>query len=128
MPKYPLIHLNTPEWSSRSQGEVASTLLLKFLERKWSPAMRCDNFCSHTSALFGNDAFIKFVKQKVGHDNVILNGNELGHAWQTWCKNDTNGKRMTCSLLICHMQIFKLIDIRTMGLWKWITFILIRTV
>ena len=29
---------------------------------------------------------------------------------------------------ICHMQIFKLIDIKTMGLWKWITFILIRTV
>ena len=42
---------------------------------------------------------------------------------------DTNEKRMSCSLLIiCHMQIFKLIDFRTMGLWKWITFILIHTV
>ena len=35
---------------------------------------------------------------------------------------------MSCSLLICHMQIFKSIDFRTMGLWIWITFILIRTV
>ena len=31
-------------------------------------------------------------------------------------------------LLICHMQIFKSFDFRTMGLWIWITFFLIRTV
>ena len=36
-------------------------------------------------------------------------------------------KRMSCSLLIGHMQIFKSIDFRTMGLSKWITFILIHT-
>ena len=66
--------------------------------------------------------------QKVGYDIVVLNGNVLGHAWHTWCKNGTNGKRMSCSLLIGHMQIFKLIDFRTMGLWIWITFFLIRTV
>ena len=60
--------------------------------------------------------------QKMGHDIVIFSGNVLGHAWQTWCKPGTNGKRMSCSLLICHMQIFKSIDFRTMGLWIWITF------
>ena len=60
--------------------------------------------------------------QKVGYDIVVFNGNVLGHAWHTWCKNGTNGKKMSCSLLICHMQIFKLIDFTTMGLWIWITF------
>ena len=60
--------------------------------------------------------------QKVGYDIVVFNSNVLGHAWHTWCKHGTNGKRMSCSLLICHMQIFKLIDFRTMGLWIWITF------
>ena len=34
----------------------------------------------------------------------------------------TNGKRMSCSLLIGHMQIIKLIDLKTMSIWKWITF------
>ena len=66
--------------------------------------------------------------QKVGHDIVIFNGNVLGHAWHTWCKKGTNRKRMSCSSPICHMQLFKLFDFRTMGLWIWITFILIRTV
>ena len=66
--------------------------------------------------------------QKVGHDIVIFNGNVLGHAWHTWCKKGTNRKRMSCSSPICHMQIFKSFDFRTMGLWIWITFILIRTV
>ena len=66
--------------------------------------------------------------QKVGHDIVIFNGNVLGHAWHTWCKKCTNGKKMSCSLLICHTQIFKSIDFRTMGLWIWITFFLIRIV
>ena len=66
--------------------------------------------------------------QKVGYDIVIFNGNVLGHAWHTWCRKGTNGKRMSCSLLIGHMQIFKLIDLRTMGRWKWITFNLIHTV
>ena len=62
--------------------------------------------------------------QKVDNDIVIFNGNILGHAWHTWYKKGTNGKRMSCSLLICHMRIFKLIDFRTMGLCKWITFFL----
>ena len=44
------------------------------------------------------------------------------HVWHTLCKKGTNGKRMSCSLLIGHMQIFKSIDLRTMGLWIWITF------
>ena len=60
--------------------------------------------------------------QKVCHDIVIFSGNVLGHAWHTWCKKGTNGKRMSYSLLICHMQIFKSIDFRTIGLWIWITF------
>ena len=38
--------------------------------------------------------------------------------------NGTNGKRMSCSLLTCHMQIFRSIYFRTMGLWIWITFFL----
>ena len=66
--------------------------------------------------------------QKVDNDIVIFNGNVLSHAWYTWYKKGTNGKKMSCSLLICHMQIFKLIDFRTMGLWKWITCFFIRTV
>ena len=66
--------------------------------------------------------------QKVETDIVIFNGNVLNHSWHTWCKKGTNGKRMSCSLLICYMQIFKSIDFRTMGLWKLITFILIHTV
>ena len=45
--------------------------------------------------------------QKVGYDIVIFNGNVLGHSWHTWCKKGTNGKKMSCSLLIGHMQIFK---------------------
>ena len=59
--------------------------------------------------------------QKVENDIVIFNGNVLGHAWHTWCKKGTNGKRTSCSLLICHTKIFKSIDIRTMGLEIWIT-------
>ena len=68
--------------------------------------------------------------QKVETDIVIFNGNVLGHAWHTWCKKctTTNGKRMSCSSLICHLQIFKSIHFINMGLWKWITFILIHTV
>ena len=43
--------------------------------------MRCDILCSHTIALFGNDAFIQFAKlAKVDNDIVIFNGNVLGHA------------------------------------------------
>ena len=61
--------------------------------------------------------------QKVETDIVIFNGNVLGHAWHTWYKKGTNLKRISCFLLICHIQIFKSIDFRTMaGLWKWITF------
>ena len=62
--------------------------------------------------------------QKVGHDIVIFIGNVLGHAWHTWCKKGINGKKMSCSSLICHTHIFKSIDFRTMGLWIWITFFL----
>ena len=60
--------------------------------------------------------------QKVDNDIVIFNGNLLGQAWHTWCKKGTNRKKMSCSLLICHIQICKSIDFRTMCLWKWITF------
>ena len=85
--------------------------------------------CSHTIALLA----MRFLSdslnlQTVGNDIVIFNGNVLGHAWHAWCKNCTNGKRMSSSLLVCHMRIFKLIDFRTIGLWKWITFFLICTV
>ena len=66
--------------------------------------------------------------QKVGHDIVLFNDNVLGHAWHIWCKKGTTGKKMSCSLLICHMQIFESFVFRTMALWIWITFFLIRTV
>ena len=49
--------------------------------------------------------------QKVETDIVIFNGNVLGHAWHTWCKKGTTGERMSCSLLVCHMQVFKSIDL-----------------
>ena len=39
-----------------------------------------------------------------------------------WCKNDTYGKKISCSLHTSHIQILKWIDFRTMGLWIWITF------
>ena len=74
--------------------------------------------------------------QKVGDDIVILNGKVLGHAWHTWCKNGTNGKRMSCMVpmergwvaltYMPHANIPssnpKSNDFRTMGLWIWITF------
>ena len=65
--------------------------------------------------------------QKVGNYIVIFYGNVLGHVWHTWCKKGTSGKKRSWSLHTCHMQIFKSIDFRTMGLWKWMTFF-IRTV
>ena len=55
--------------------------------------------------------------QKVGHDIVIFSGNVLGRAWQTWRKKGTNEKRTSCSLLIGYMQIFKLIDFRTIWVY-----------
>ena len=67
--------------------------------------------------------------QKVGHDIVIFNGNVLVHAWHTWCKKGTNRKRMSCSSPMCHMHKFSNhLTLGTLGLWIWITFILIRTV
>ena len=61
--------------------------------------------------------------QKVGHDIVILQMAMYSvRAWHTWCKKGTNRKRMSCSSPICHMQIFKSFDFRTMGLWIWITY------
>ena len=65
--------------------------------------------------------------QKVENYIVIFNGSVLGHAWHTWCRKGTSGNKTSCSLLVCHTKIFKLIDIRTMGLSIWITFF-IRTV
>ena len=53
----------------------------------------------------------------------------LMYAWHTWCKKGTNGNRMSCSSRIgyMHIDLFKSIDFRTMGLWNWITLILIHT-
>ena len=117
---------NTPERFSRAQGEVASTLLFKFFQ-KGNDHLAWDETISAATplhclsmALLSNCQNL----QKVGHDIVIFNGNVLGHAWHTWCKKGTNRKRMSCSSLICHMQIFKSFDFRTMGLWIWITFFL----
>ena len=106
-------------------------------EMKWSPGMIWDGayvmeptisaatplHCLAMALLFNCQNL-----QKVGLDIVIFNGNVPGHAWHTWCKKGTNGKRMSCSSLTCHMHIFKLIDFRTMGIWIWITFFFIRIV
>ena len=118
---------NTPKRSSRAQGQAVSTLLFKFSRKEmitWHEMRQFQQPHGPTPlhclamALLSNCQNL----QKVGHDIVIFNGNVLGHVWHTWCKKCTNGKRMSCSLLICHMQIFKSIDFRTMGLWIWITF------
>ena len=96
-----------------------------FQKGKRSPRMRCDILCSHTIALFGNDAFIQFAKIEKNWIMILSSSMAMYSVMRdyTWYKKGTNGKRMSCSLLICHMQkIFKLIDFRTMGLWKWITF------
>ena len=100
---------------------IASTLLFKFPERKqissremWHSLQPQPLHCLAMTRLSNSQNL-----QKVDNDIVVFNGNVLGHAWHTWYKMGTNGKRMSCSLLICHMQIFKLIDSRTMGLWKW---------
>ena len=124
---------NMPERSERAQGEVASTLLFKIFQKRndhhihlaWDETISAATPLHCLSmGLLSNCQNL----QKVGHDIVIFNGNVLGHAWHTWCKKGTNRKRMSCSSPICHMQIFKSFDFRTMGLWIWITFILIRTV
>ena len=114
---------NMHEKSSRSQREVVSTLLFKCPERKWSHGTRWNNLISHTIALSDNDTSIKLAKLvKSGKWHCHLNGNVLIHAWHTWCKKGINGKRIYCPLLICHTKLFKSSDIKTMGLWIWITF------
>ena len=112
--EHPLIHVKYARmWSSGSQWEVASTLSFKCPERKWSPGMRSGNLCSHTIALLGNVFFIRFTKlAKSGKSSMAMYSVMHGHSW---CKNGTNGKRMSCSILVCHMRIFKLINFRTMG-------------
>ena len=116
---------DTTEWSSRLRGEVGSTLLFKFPDRNKISSHTWDvTFCAasplHCLAMtrLSNSQNL----QKVENDIVIFNGNVLGHAWHTWYKKGTYKKRMSCSLLICHMQIFKSIDFRTMGLWNSLTF------
>ena len=106
-----------------SQGEVAST----FHFQKGN-----DHVAISAATPLHNCLAMRLLSdsqnlQKVGNDIVIFNGNVLGHAWHSWCKKGTNEKRMSCSLLVCYMRILKLIDFRTMGLWKWITYFLIRT-
>ena len=64
---------------------------------------------------------------KSGSWHCHLSGNVLGHAWQTWCKKGTNGKRMSCSLLICHMQISNLLTLEQWAFEYGLLF-LIRTV
>ena len=109
---------NVRKWSSRSQGKVASTLL-KFPEKKWSTGMRCDNLCSDTIALFGNDAFIQFAKlAKSGNWHCHLQWQCTRSCVTYMMQEGYQWKGDECSLLICHMQIFKSIDFRTMGLWN----------
>ena len=120
---------NEHKWSSRSQGKVASTLLFKFSEKKLSTGIRCDISTAIQLHCLAMTLLSNLQNlQKVETDIVLFNGSVLGHAWHTWCKKDTNGKRMSCTLLICLMQIFKSIDFRTIGLCKLITFILMHTV
>ena len=45
----------------------------------------------------------------------------LGHAWHTWYKKPIE-RGWVALYIIGHMQIFKSIDFKTVGLWIWITF------
>ena len=110
------------ERSSRSHGEVASTLLFQVPERKWSHGMKLNHLSSHTIALFGNYTFIQFAKRaKTGKTTLSSSmAMYLVIAWHTWCQEGYQWKEDEL-LFICYMQIFKSIDIRTMGLGIWIT-------
>ena len=87
-----LIHLNY-QWQHSLQSSIPITQTCK----KWDMTL----------------------SSSVMHDRVHChsddNGNDLGHAWHTWCKKGTNGKRMSCSLLTAQIQIFKSIYFRTIG-------------
>ena len=58
----------------------------------------------------------------------LLHVLRIGYACHTSYQKGTNGKTMSYSLLICHMQIVKLNDFRTIGFLIWITLVLIRTI
>ena len=124
MPKYPLIHVKYARTILKSTRRSCKHRVITIFQ-KGNDHLAWDETISGATplhclamTLLSNCPNL----QKVGHDIVIFNGNVLGHAWHTWCKKYTNGKRMSCSLLICHTQIFKSIVFRTMGLWIWITF------
>ena len=53
---------NTPECDPQDHSEKLHASTFKFPERKWSLGMRCDNLCSHTIALFGNEVFYPIHK------------------------------------------------------------------
>ena len=120
---------NTSEWSSRSRGEVASTFLFKFSERKiitwhemWQ-SLQPHHCIVWQWRVYPNCKTCK--KWKITLSSSMAMYSVMRDIHDT--RRVPYGKRMSCSLLIWHRQIFKLIKFRTMGLWKLITF-LIRTV
>ena len=123
-----------PKDPQEHKGEVASTLLFQnFPERKWSPhspGMRWDNFSSHnhyTVCQWGFYPIVKTCKKWV----MTLSSSM---AMYSVMRDIPDARKVPIERgwvalsPICHMQIFKSFDFRTMGLWIWITFILIRTV
>ena len=117
-------------------------LIVQISRKKMIIWLRWANLSSQTIALFRNDSFIQVVKLAKSrtwhchwychwtwhchrhwycHWQCHCHGNILVHAWKIRRKS-TNGQRISCSLLISHIQIFQSTDLKTMGIWKWITF------
>ena len=115
-----------PERSSRAQGEVASTLLFKIFQKGNDHLIHLawDETISAATPLhlFVNGAFIPIVKTCTKWVMTLSSSMAMYSVMRDipWCKKGTNRKRMSCSSPICHMQIFKSFDFRTMGLWIWI--------
>ena len=91
---------NTTKWSSRSRGEVASTLLFKFPERKKHLLAWDVTFSAATPlhCLAMTRLSISQNLQKVDNDIVIFIGNVLGHAWHTWYTRRVPSPRSVASL------------------------------
>ena len=82
----------------------------------------------HHCIVWQFDAFIQFAKlAQRGKWHYHLQWQCTRSCVTYMMQEGTNGKRMSCPLLIYHIQISKLIDFRTMDLWKLITFFKIRT-
>ena len=109
---------NRPERSSSAQGEVASTVLLQFSRKEMITWHEMRQFQQPHHYIVWQWRFYPIVQTCKKWVMTLSSSMAMYSviAWHTWCKKCTNGKRMSCSLLICHTQIFKSIVFRTMSL------------